>query len=191
MMLNATFGLLSVFPAMQEFLQALDRAKCDDDLARFMTIHAVLFTDLSGFSAHPLLIHAMQRVLQTERMLHQALLVCQGRLVKSLGDSHLALFDAVDHAVSCVEIMQQSMSGNPFCAGIGYGEMIVCQHESGRIDAFSREVSTASRLGEDIAHGSQVLLSQAAYEQLSPISHQRCIAGQQGSLAYWELLATS
>lgn len=181
------YGLLSDVPAMQPLLAALRTAQDDSALKRFMASYAVLFTDLSGFSAHPILAHALQRVLRMEEMIAAVMIPCGGTLLKALGDSFLLLFSTVEQAVICVEVAREAMPDNPFCAGIGYGPVLPCRHAYGRTDAFGYEVSAASRLGEDVATGRQTLLSPDAYAQLPPAIQARCEAGQAGLVQYWEL----
>src|SRR5437870_4969686 len=144
---------------MQALLQALDLAVCDADLLVYMETRAILFTDLSGYSIHPLLIHGLQRVLQMERALSTFCAASGGQMVKALGDSHLVLFNGVEDALACVEAMRVAMPDNPFCAGIGYGPVVVCRHDHRRVDVFGVEVSAASRLGEDLAVGTEVFLT--------------------------------
>ena len=182
------FGLLSTAPTMQAFLAALDLAERDADIERFMTVHAVLFTDLSGFSAHPIVAQGLQRIRRMEYALSGALSASGGIVIKSLGDSHLMMFPDVADAVGCVELVWATCPDNPFCVGIGYGQMVVCEYYHGRLDVFGVEVSAASRLGEDVASESQALLTPAAYAQGSPALQRRCVAGMEGGIRYWEFL---
>ena len=182
-----TFGLLTTWPPMQTFLKAIALAKTDADIASFMTWHAVLFTDLSGFSVHPMLVEALKRVVQMEKAIAALTQLGGGMVLKSLGDSFLILFDTVGQAVDAVDLLRAALPVNAFCAGIGYGPMVVCQHRAGRHDAFGFAVSEASRLGEDIATGRQCLLTPSAYAAVSAAHQQRCVAGEHQGLAYWDM----
>lgn len=181
------YGLLTTHPVLQPLLAALRAGADDTALASFMTTMAVLFTDLSGWSAHPQVSEGLRRVLQMEKALQAVLPAFDATLVKSLGDSHLCLFASVTHAVAAVDALHAALPENPFCAGIGWGPVIVCRHRYGRLDVFGHAVSLASRLGEDIATGTQCLLSAAAYEQLSPAQQARCTPGVQAGFPYWAL----
>lgn len=189
-MLSDAFGVLSTAPTMQAFLEALALATTDADIVRFMRWHAVLFTDLSGFSAHPVLVEALRRVLQFEKALQALVDGGGGRVLKALGDSCLVLYETADQAVAAVDKLHAALPDNPFCAGIGYGPMVVCHHHHGRMDAFGFEVSAASRLGEDVAAGRQCLLTSAAHGALSTLLQQRCLVGASSGIAYWELCPT-
>lgn len=185
------FGLHSTYAPLQPLLRALAQAHTEEDLGPFCRQACVCFTDLTGFSGCPWL-DALRTLFQFEQALSTMLTTCGGTLIKSMGDSFLMLFPAVTPAVECVVALQQRMPTMPFCVGIGYGPLLVFRHRWKRLDVFAPEVNMASRLGEDVAHGSEVLLSDAAYAQLSPALQARCrelVRPQHFDLHCWELVA--
>lgn len=50
------------------------------------------------------------------------------------------------------------------CAGIGYGTLLVTGAHG---EFFGKEMNLASKLGEDLADGDELFLTEAAYEQLA------------------------
>lgn len=171
---NDAFGLLSTAPNLQPFFEALDLAESDADIERFMEYWAVLFTDLSRFSAEPVLVRSLQRVRQMERALQSILTLPTAQLLKSQGDSHLLLFKTVPLALEAVKKLKQALPGNQFCVGISYGPIIVLPHNHGRVDAVGKPVNEASKLGEDTAKEDECLLTPFAHLQLNMTHRQRC-----------------
>jgi len=55
------------------------------------------------------------------------------------------------------------------CIGIGYGDVLCSQSEG----VFGDQMNLASKLGEDIAKGGEILLTEAAYSELSPRHKER------------------
>lgn len=172
---------------MQPMLQAIRNATSDADLLPFETLHAVVFTDLSGYSAHPVYAHAAQRVMDTEETIDRLLDTSGGRLIKSQGDSHLFLFDSVTEAVAWIDALRAAMPSNRFCAGISWGYLLVCEYACERLDIHGKPVNEASFLGEDATTGTQVFLTLAAYAQLPSALRSRCTPGMFGAVNYWEL----
>src|SRR5690606_37857558 len=91
-----------------------------------------------------------------------------GTLVKAEADNLYCLFDDVEGAVEAArEVMRQLATVNPLLPagrklyasiGIGFGDILVLGEE----DLFGDEVNLASKLGEDVAQGGMVLLTEAA-----------------------------
>lgn len=140
--------------------------------ADFTQRAAVLVLDMSGFSRTT----QMHGVVSFLMMIHQMRLLAVptieaggGTLVKAEADNLYCLFDDVDAAAR--EVIRQLSTVNPLLPagrklyasiGIGYGDLLVL----GREDLFGDEVNLASKLGEDIAQGGMVLLTEAAREAL-------------------------
>jgi class 3 adenylate cyclase len=97
-----------------------------------------------------------------------------GVLVKAEADNLYCLFDGVGEAVRAArEITRQLATVNPLLPvgrklyasmGIGFGDILVLRDE----DLFGDEVNLASKLGEDVAQGGMVLLSEGARAVLDP-----------------------
>lgn len=137
----------------------------------FTQRRAVLVLDMSGFS-RTTQIHGVVSFLM---MIHQMRLLAVptieakgGVLVKAEADNLYCLFDRVGDAVRAArEITRQLSTVNPLLPagrelyasiGIGFGDILVLGDE----DLFGDEVNLASKLGEDVAQGGMVLLTEAA-----------------------------
>jgi adenylate cyclase len=131
---------------------------------------AVLYTDLSGFSRNVSqfgIIHFLQTIYESHRLLVPVIQHGSGILLKTEGDSLMVIYRSVDDAVRSAIAMQnccQRHSANLpaedkvlLCIGIGYGEML----RIGDQDVYGHEVNTACKLGEDTAKAHEILLSGA------------------------------
>ncbi len=134
----------------------------------------VMFTDLSGFSrgvAKFGIIHFLQTIYESERLLVPVIEDHDGILLKSEGDSLLVIFRNVDKAIQSTRMMQQVLKeynvDKPaeetilLCVGLGYGRML----RIGDQDVFGAEVNAASKLGEDMAEAWEVLVTKAVKER--------------------------
>ncbi|WP_293901317.1 adenylate/guanylate cyclase domain-containing protein [Phenylobacterium sp.] len=143
----------------------------------FTQRRAVLVLDMSGFS-RTTQVHGVVAFLM---MIHQMRLLavptvaaCDGVLLKAEADNLYCLFDTVDDAVCAArEIIRQLTTVNVLLPagrrlyasiGIGYGDILVLEGH----DLFGDEVNLTSKLGEDIAQGGMVLLTDAARAELDP-----------------------
>jgi len=152
------------------------RVEISDAIERdFTQRRAVLVLDMSGFS-RTTQIHGVVSFLL---MIHQMRLLAVptieargGTLLKAEADNLYCLFDRVDQAVDAArEIMRQLSTVNVLLPatrrlyasiGIGYGDILVL----GGHDLFGDEVNLTSKLGEDVAQGGMILLTEAAREQM-------------------------
>ena len=66
--------------------------------------------------------------------------------------------------------------------GIGYGELIMISRDNHYSDVYGEQMNLASKLGEDLAGHDEVMLSEAAFQQIAP-------AAANGE-ANWDLLQT-
>ncbi len=132
---------------------------------------AIIFTDLSGFSrgvAKFGIIHFLQIIHESEKLLLPVIERHDGVLVKIEADSFLLLFRKASSAAMCALEMQRvcrnySARRPPeeqviLCVGIGYGKVLRIGDE----DVFGHEVNLASKLGEDTATGHEILATPAA-----------------------------
>ncbi|MBU0620334.1 MAG: adenylate/guanylate cyclase domain-containing protein [Gammaproteobacteria bacterium] len=148
-----------------------DKAKID---ARIWDLFgeewAVMFTDLSGFSSGVAsfgIIHFLQIIHESQRILIPSIDRHDGILLKMEGDSMLVIFRNVAKAVECALEMQQisadySATHEPaeqirLGVGLGFGRML----RIGDRDVFGAEVNAASKLGEDIARAGEILVTDA------------------------------
>ena len=91
-----------------------------------------------------------------------------GILIKLEADSLLILFRQANAAVACAVAMQracQQLNARRvpeeqiiLCVGIGHGQVLKIGDE----DVYGHEVNAASKLGEDTAKGSEILVTAAA-----------------------------
>lgn len=149
-----------------------DRAQIDRRIWRlFGETWAVLYTDLSGFSRNVAefgIVHFLQTIYESHRILVPIIERGNGILLKTEGDSLIVMFRHVNDAIRCALAMQAATHAynamRPeeekvlLCAGIGFGEML----RIGDTDVFGAEVNAACKLGEDIAKSGEILLTGAA-----------------------------
>jgi len=134
----------------------------------------VMFSDLSGFSRNVEkfgIIHFLQTIHESERLLIPIIDNHDGILLKTEGDSLLVIFRNVDRAISASIKMQKTLKAynvdkSPeekvlLCIGLGYGKIL----RIGDNDAFGAEVNAASKLGEDTATATEILVTQSVKEK--------------------------
>lgn len=137
---------------------------------------AVMFTDLAGFSrgvAEFGVIHFLQVIFESQRVLIPCIDDHDGILLKVEGDSMLVLFRSVQKAMRCALSMQRTLHGYNanraredqilLCLGLGFGPMLRIGDE----DVFGAEVNAASKLGEDTAEPWEVLVTESVRRELA------------------------
>jgi len=135
---------------------------------------AIMFTDLSGFSRKVAkfgIIHFLQTIYESERLLIPIIEDHDGILLKAEGDSLLVIFRNAEKALQAGVAMQRSLEWynkeRPeeeqvlLCVGIGYGKVL----RIGDVDVFGHEVNSASKLGEDTAEAYEILVTPAVREE--------------------------
>jgi class 3 adenylate cyclase len=146
-----------------------DKAAVDRRIWRlFGEKWAVLYTDLSGFSRNVAefgIVHFLQTIYESHRLLVPLIERDNGILLKTEGDSLLVMFRQVSDAVRCAVAMQHcTQEYNKtridaekvlLCVGIGYGELL----RIGDADIFGAEVNAACKLGEDTAKANEILIT--------------------------------
>ncbi len=147
-----------------------DRAAIDDAIyARFGCIKAVMFTDLVGFSRRVEefgILHFLQLIQESEELFLPLISQHGGHCLKREGDSLLAVFDTPEAALAAANAMIIATGAvNPsrkpedqieVCIGLGFGQVLrVGDHE-----VWGAEVNAASKLGEEMARGSEVLATE-------------------------------
>lgn len=134
----------------------------------------VMFTDLSGFSrgvARFGIVHFLQTIHESQRLLLPVIEDHDGILLKVEGDSFLAIFRNVAKGLHAAICMQQVLNAyNATKAeeervllgvGLGFGRML----RIGDVDVFGAEVNAASKLGEDVAKAGEILVTDAVRER--------------------------
>lgn len=128
----------------------------------------VMFTDLSGFSRNVAkfgIIHFLQTIHESERLLIPVIENYDGILLKVEGDSFLVIFRNVSKGVQGAIAMQRTLSVHNadktdeekvlLCVGLGFGKIL----RIGDADVFGSEVNAASKLGEDTAKAWEILVT--------------------------------
>ena len=115
-----------------------DKKKIDERIwDLFGETWCVMFTDLSGFSrgvAKFGIIHFLQTIHESERILIPIIEDNDGILIKVEGDSFLVIFRNVRKAIQCAITMQRTLKTYNtdkadeekvlLCVGLGYGKML-------------------------------------------------------------------
>jgi class 3 adenylate cyclase len=140
---------------------------------------AVMFTDLSGFSRRVAefgIIHFLQTIYESQRLLVPCIDEHDGILLKMDGDSMLIIFRRVTKAIECAIEMQRVLKEHNLgkadteqillCVGLGYGLML----HIGDQDVFGPEVNAASKLGEDTAEALEILVTDSVAEAAKDMS---------------------
>lgn len=131
---------------------------------------AVMFTDLSGFSrsvAEFGIIHFLQVIYESQRLLTPVIEAHDGIVLKMEGDSLMVIFRRADRALECAVAMQRLLRGYNagraeedrvlLCVGVGFGRVL----RIGDHDVFGAEVNAAAKLGEDTAKAWEILVTRA------------------------------
>lgn len=136
---------------------------------------AVMFTDLTGFSRRVAefgIIHFLQTIFESQRVLVPCIERFDGILVKSEGDSLMVIFRSAQKALECSLEMQRCIKEYNrdrieteqilLCVGLGFGRIL----RIGDHDVFGAEVNAASKLGEDMAKSWDVLMTGNTVEEI-------------------------
>jgi len=128
----------------------------------------VMFTDLSGFSRNVAkfgIIHFLQTIYESERLLIPVIEDYDGILLKVEGDSFLVIFRNVSKGMHGAIAMQRTLEKYNatkndeekvlLCVGLGFGKVL----RIGDTDVFGSEVNAASKLGEDTAKAREILVT--------------------------------
>ncbi len=138
----------------------------------------VMFTDLSGFSRNVAkfgIIHFLQTIFESQRMLVPILEDHEGILLKTEGDSFLVIFrnplKALQSAIAMEsELLKYNIDKDDeekvlLSVGIGYGHVLRIGDE----DVFGAEVNASSKLGEDIAKAGEILVTESFKKEISKL----------------------
>lgn len=130
---------------------------------------SIMFTDLSGFSRGVQkygIIHFLQTIFESQRILIPIIEDHNGFLLKTEGDSLLVIFrNPVDalHASIKMNATLDEYNKNQIeeekillCIGLGYGKVL----KIGDVDIFGAEVNASSKLGEDTAEAKEILVTE-------------------------------
>lgn len=128
----------------------------------------IMFTDLSGFSRGVEkfgIIHFLQTIHESERVLVPLIDDHDGILLKVEGDSMMIIFRNPTSALHCAIEMQRTLKIHNrdfpeeedilLCVGLGFGRVL----KIGDSDVYGAEVNAASKLGEDTAEAWEILVT--------------------------------
>jgi adenylate cyclase len=142
--------------------------------AAFRQTHAILVMDMSGFSRTTVrygIIHFLAMIHRMHAIVYPVIAEYGGTVVKEEADNIFAVFPDVKSAVkAAINSLKHTGAVNTtlppemdiyLCIGIGYGEVLMLEGE----DMYGSEFNLASKLGEDLAEGGEILLTSAAFEK--------------------------
>jgi adenylate cyclase len=146
-----------------------DKAKIDERIwDLFGEEWCIMFTDLSGFSRGVEkfgIIHFLQTIHESERLLIPVIDQHDGILLKVEGDSMMVIFRRPRRALDCAIEMQRVLkiyNANAaetdtvlLCIGMGFGRVL----KIGDSDVYGPEVNAAAKLGEDTAKAWEILVT--------------------------------
>jgi len=140
---------------------------------------AVMYTDLVGFSRNVAeygIIHFLQTIYESHRLLVPIIEEYGGILLKIEGDSLMVIFRTATQSINCAIAMQQCCDSYDqlkpdterilLCVGLGYGKLL----RIGDSDVFGAEVNAACKLGEDAAKAREILVTDAVKKNAAPIA---------------------
>lgn len=141
---------------------------------------AVMFTDLSGFSRNVAkfgIIHFLQVIYESQRILVPSIEEFDGILLKMEGDSMMVIFRSAKKAIECaIDMQKRNKEYNKtrsaeeqilLCVGIGYGKVL----RIGDQDVYGTEVNAASKLGEDISNAWEILVTESAMRKAGDLKN--------------------
>ncbi|ADI31131.1 adenylate/guanylate cyclase domain-containing protein [Methylotenera versatilis] len=162
----------------------------------------VMMTDLAGFSrrvAEYGIIHFLQTIYESERLLLPVIEQNEGFLLKTDGDSFLVIFRQPQKALQCALVMQQILI--PYneakleqervhlCVGLGFGKIL----RVGNTEVFGAEVNAACKLGEDVAKQGETLVT-GAFQQVcadfAGVTYQKLEHAPAGASAAYKVILT-
>ncbi len=167
-------AVLARFSASQD---VADRARIDDEIwQQFGTEGAVFISDMSGFSRTTRALgicHFLALIYRVRPVVARAVGDHGGILLKAETDNCYAFFPDVDGAIAAaIEINQELSRQNEtrnsadrayISIGIDWGKLLLI----GEVEYFGDPVNTASKLGEDLAARSEILITQRAMEKVT------------------------
>lgn len=154
-----------------------ERSRLDDELwQRFGTDGAVFISDMSGFSRTTRALgiaHFLSHIHEMRPIIARAIGDHSGILLKAETDNCYAFFPNVDDALSAslqinADLAERNrLKSDPdkmfISIGIDYGRLLLI----GEVEFFGDPVNTASKLGEDLAARSEILLTRRAMDRVT------------------------
>ncbi|MEM6989067.1 MAG: adenylate/guanylate cyclase domain-containing protein [Myxococcota bacterium] len=153
------------------------RAEIDGAIrARYERHRAVLISDMTGFSRitqEEGIVHFLELIHRMHRLAVPIIEAHGGQVVKSEADNLFAIFDSAQAAVTTAVALQDACgrafagkrANDTVALGIGIAAGRVLDLDGK--DVFGDAVNLASKLGEDLAHGGDLFITQAAANDIT------------------------
>jgi adenylate cyclase len=158
---------------------------------------AIVYTDMAGFSRNVAefgIIHFLQIVHESKKILIPCIDRFDGILLKTEGDSMLIIFRNTSRAVECAIAMQHCAKKYNkdkipeeqimLCVGMGFGKVL----RIGDTDVFGSEVNAACKLGEDLAKAGDILITGAVHEALKVADVEKLPTPPSGAKSAYRLI---
>jgi len=161
----------------------------------------VMFTDLAGFSRQVAkfgIIHFLQTIYESERILFPVIEAHDGIVLKVEGDSFMVLFRNPVRALQAARAMNDALDEwNTerdleelvlLCIGLGHGKLL----RIGDSDAFGAEVNASAKLGEDEARAGEILATDAFVKAagIAPENLELLPKAPPGAERAWRIVGT-
>jgi class 3 adenylate cyclase len=144
--------------------------------SKYLAQIAILCLDIGGFTRTAMMkgeLFSLFRILDVQKVCGPIFYQFNARRIRAFADNFTVLFDDVNDALmAAIEVHQRIRYFNQSdffgedpaqcCIGIGYGQV----YTIGVDQAMGSEMNRASKLGEDIASGEEILLTEQAFEVL-------------------------
>jgi class 3 adenylate cyclase len=145
---------------------------------RYSHKKALLITDMSGFTRLTQeygIIHYLSMIQTMKKITHHVVQSFQGRVIKCEADDCFSIFDTPNQALLAAIKLNKTLAINnqktskalaiKIASGIDYGSILLIDNK----ELFGSAVNIASKLGEDLAHSGEILISKKAFSLLTPL----------------------
>ncbi|SHH19842.1 adenylate/guanylate cyclase domain-containing protein [Clostridium grantii] len=129
---------------------------------------AILLIDCTEFTNNTTrdgIIKSLQSVLLIKKLIKSMQSEYSAVIIKQIGDSFMLIFDEVDYSIDfgqiLIEEVKHSNIKTKVKIGIGYGFILNNDNE----DIFGEQVNFASKLGEELAEESEMLITRNAFRK--------------------------
>ena len=171
-MLEQNMNLFQNMAALIE--KGIDPTSCEELLwDRYGETVATLILDTTGFSrvteSHGI-VHFLSRLMQLRALCQPIFEQYNSKRFHFEADNGFAIFSNIDDAIKSAIAVHEAVYAAGLmltdeerfrvCIGLGYGKMLYSETLEGH---FSEEMNFASKLGEDIADGDEILITKNAY----------------------------
>jgi adenylate cyclase len=137
---------------------------------------AVLCLDMTGFTASTLKhspMYSFYRILNVQKICLPVFKLFNAHIIHAFADNFTVIFHHPDHALDAacevhrrIHLFYTTKATDAelaqCCIGIGYGKVYAIGHDR----AMGDEMNRASKLGEDIAKGSETLITENVYKEV-------------------------